>query len=524
MPTTTRATALATSIGLGVALWSACPSMAHDPTVREAASGGPTLSMTPTSLYLPGSDLTLTGTLGTRGRHRVVVQRNLGRDGDSWVDMAGSASTTKKNGSFVLHAPASGMNGIFYRVASATSSRATPSVELNAAIQETLVSAQGEDGGGVVRPGAPITFTVDTTVGSGSFAASPPVVGRTLTLQQRVDGFRWTTLATSTTDSAGNGTFTATAPSAVGQAVYRVRQEDWNVGRDRVGWHASHPVYMTVGDPYARLARSAEVSRTGASPAPRDLARRTRSAQKTAGATYKWREPTFDFDWEYGESLTTPPPLGTRPRGWWSDYSDGTGRAVIRNGAALMSSISEYGSRASANLGSTWITLNGNPRRFGRWETRVLPTGWGEGSSEMRVLVELVPSGAAEARCSTAGIVLADYTPSSSRMTFGARSTQQWTRSVSTGPNNMVAHALAVEVSKERITWFIDGRPVGSLEDKAALPASALTMRVSLVGDQSGTNTRGKLGVDWVRGWNLKHGKQVRRKAAFVAAPNPVAC
>lgn len=521
MPTTTRAAALATSIGLAMALGSACPSTALEPAARAASRAS--LTMAPASAYLPGSDLTLTGSLGTTGRTRVVVQRNLGRDGDGWVDIAGSAATTRKNGSFVLHVAASGMNGIFYRVADTTSARTTPSVELNAAIQETVVSAQGDSGWAAVRPGGPITFTVDTTVASGSFAAAPPIAGRTLTLQQRVDGFRWTTLTTSTTDAGGNGTLTTTAPSVVGQAVYRVRQEDWNVGRDRIGWHASHPVYVTVGDPYARSGRS-DVRAADAAPVPPDLARPARSARATAGATYKWREPSFDFDWEYGESLTSPPPLGTRRRGWWSDHSDGTGRAAVRNGAALMSSISEYGSRGSANLGSTWITLNGNPRRFGRWETRVLPTGWGEGSTQMRVLVELIPSGAADSRCSTAGIVLADYTPASSSITFGARSTQQWTRSVATGSNNMVAHALAVEVGKDRITWFIDGRPVGSLEERAALPTGPLTMRASLVGDQSGTNTRGKLGVDWVRGWSLKHGTQVRRKASFAIAPNPVTC
>jgi hypothetical protein len=95
---------------------------------------------------------------------------------------------------------------------------------------------------------------------------------------------------------------------------------------------------------------------------------------------------------------------------------------------------------------------------------------------------------------------------------------------VATGSNNMVAHAFAVEVGKTRMTWFIDGRPVGSLEDAAALPSGPMTMRVSLVGDQSGTNTRAKLGVDWVRGWSLKRGKQVRLKRSFATAPNTTTC
>lgn len=523
MRTVLPTSVLAAALGLATAAGLAGPSSAYG-IAADVRAARASLSMSPTSDYLPGSDLTLTGTLGTAGRQRIVVQRNLGRSGDAWVDIEGSATTTTKNGSFVLHVPASGMNNIRYRVASTSSARVTPPVDVNAAIQETLVTATSEDGYGFVRPGAPITFSVDTTVASGAFAASPPLAGRVLTLQQRVDGFRWATLSTSTTDYDGNGALTVDAPTNVGDAVYRVRQEDWTAGLDSIGWTASHPVYVTVGPPDQRTASRLAAHLPGSSAPPADLPRRPLGAQRTAGASYQWRDPSFDFDWEYGESLSTPATRGTRLRGSWSDHSDGTGRTAVRNGAALISSISEYGSRGSANLGSTWITLNGNPRRFGRWETRVLPTSWGTGTSQMRVLVELIPSSAAEQRCSVNAIVLADYTPLDSRVGFGARSSQLWTQSSQTGSNNMVARAFAVEVSSQRITWFIDGRPVGTLEDSSALPTGPLTMRVSLVGDQSGTNVRAKLGVDWVRGWSLKHGKQVRSKRSLAVAANPTTC
>lgn len=521
---THQAAALAATLSAALLSGGAGAATADDPTSVDARASRASLSMSPTSVYLPGSDLTLTGTLGASGRQRIVVQRNLGRDGDRWVDMAGSEARTRKNGSFVVHVPASGMTGIFYRVAGTTTSRATGPVGVGAAIQETVVTARSEDGGSVVRPGAPLTFSVDTTVAIGSFAAAPPLQGRTLTLQQRVDGFRWATLSTSSTDAAGNGTFTIPAPAAAGESVYRVRQEDWVLGRDTVGWHASHPVYVTVGDPDARRTSSpARAALAPSAKAPR-LLRRAKSAQSTAGSTYRWGDPAFDFDWEYGESLTTPATRGARLRGWWSDYSDGTGRAAVRNGAVLMNSVSEYGSRSAASLGSTWITLNDNPRRFGRWETRVLPTVVGSGTSPMRVLVELVPTAAAEQRCSVDAIVLADYVPHDTSVSFGARSTLQWTRSTPTGSNNAVAHAFAAEVSRERITWFIDGRPVGTLKDPAAVPSGPMTMRVSLVGDHSGTSTGTKLGVDWVRSWSLKQGKRVSSSSSFAVADNATTC
>ena len=224
MPAAVLATALSLTVG------AVAPSTAHDPATADTrTSRQASLSMSPTSGYLPGSDLTLTGNLGVSGRHRVVVQRHLGRDGDRWTDIAGSGATTRRSGAFVVHVPASGMNDIAYRVASATTSHATPSVAVDAAIQETVVTAQER----VVAPGAPLTLTVDTTVGSGSFAAAPPLAGRGLTLQQRVGGFRWATIATGATDAQGNGSFTIAAPTAVGEAVYRVRQEDWTAGLDR---------------------------------------------------------------------------------------------------------------------------------------------------------------------------------------------------------------------------------------------------------------------------------------------------
>jgi hypothetical protein len=52
----------------------------------------------------------------------------------------------------------------------------------------------------------------------------------------------------------------------------------------------------------------------------------------------------------------------------------------------------------------------------------------------------------------------------------------------------------------------------------------AQTLGRVLLGDHSGTNARAKLGVDWVRSWSLKHGKQVRLKRSFAVGANPTTC
>jgi hypothetical protein len=511
------ATGLALALLLSLPLLHAGPATADRSTDGVHASATPraagsTLTMTPQSGYLPGANLTLRGRLPVKGRHRIIVERHLNRPGDRWVPMDQGRSRTRANGSFVVNVPAS-WSTMTYRVTAPGKRVSTRGVPVNAALPETLVHI---DNGDHVHPGAPVSFTVDTTIRSGDHPAPPVIAGRALSLQQRVDAFTWTTVATSAIDAHGAGHFTVPAPATPGTWAYRVRQEAWTSGRDRISAYVSHPVFVSVLEEGAESGYPTNPNPIQATPAPA-----TRNALRSAGAIFQWRQPRSDWDWEFGEALESPPSRGPRRRGTWLDHSDGTGRVTIRNAAALIASANEH-VRGARSIGTTGITLQGNAQRTGRWEARVLPTAVVHGSSPMRVLVELVPEAAATESCSTSSIVLADYTARSSRIAFGARAGhQQWSRSFRTGPNNAVSRTFAVETTRRHITWFIDGRPVGTLTQRAALPRGPMTMRVSLVGDHSGTNDRAKVGVDWVRTWSLAHGKKVKRKRAFRVTPNP---
>ena len=67
---------------------------------------------------------------------------------------------------------------------------------------------------------------------------------------------------------------------------------------------------------------------------------------------------------------------------------------------------------------------------------------------------------------------------------------------------------VAVEVGAKHTTWFVDGKPVGTVKDKRAHLGPRLVPRLSLVGGDQEMNGA-EVDSDWQRGWSLDRGKQV---------------
>ena len=134
---------------------------------------------------------------------------------------------------------------------------------------------------GKVIAGQPFVVTADTTPalrGAGLDLTPPVFPGRTVTLQRRVDGDQWSTVATGATDRCGVATFSLIEPT-VGTQVYRVRQEDWFDGDNQIGWSASFPTYVDV---VSALGRSGHAAATGHAPRTdraRDAARTDQRGQ-----------------------------------------------------------------------------------------------------------------------------------------------------------------------------------------------------------------------------------------------------
>lgn len=485
------------------------------PAAPAQARGG-SLSVSPTT-YVGGQRLTWTGNVGAAGVRTLELQFNMGRPGDRWTTVAGFHARTRSDGSFSFDHPAPGMFNIRYRVKAGR--HVSPSRLFVAKTQDLTLWVTGQQPNSTGEPGLvsadrPFGITVDTTPDhifrSPSSRGLPVFAGRALTLQRRVDGDTWTTVATSSVGDDGLGRFDGLTEEA-GVAVFRVREEDYRRDGNEIGWTQSFPLYVYVGpEAWARYERRRRAALASVSRAPRDSASFGSGAPTpTAGERYGWYPLYWDFAWEQGQSLTGGPARGTRRRGHWVDYADGAGRVSKQNGQLTLDSKRFYGA-GPGDFGTTRATLRGNAAAEGRWEARMRIRGaYESGGRAYGVLAELVPARAADYDCGRHDIEIARIAPFSRRVRFGVRAPRyRWSGATTASATPLhSAYAVAVEVSRTHITWFLDGRPVGSVTDRAAIPGVPMTLRLSLEGDGRQEMNQASLVSDWQRGYPIDTGR-----------------
>jgi hypothetical protein len=495
---------LYTAVSLVVAgLLCVAPASPGSSMAQQAAS----LTVSP-RIYVGGQAVTYRGNLGVRGTRNIHLQINMGGS-NTWTDLPGTRATTKADGSFSFTHPALSMFGIRVRVASGGT--ATPAITSDARSQDLVLDAPSR-----VNAGDNFTIRVDTTPTLLRRPDLPPPAfpGRDLTLQQRVNGDSWQTLETTVTDASGNGQFNVTAGNS-SPAVYRVRQEDWIKNGSKIGWFPSFPTYVAVGGasgpgvaaPSSTTTASREVLSTQRS-AARVAARA--SGATTASQKYGWRPALWDFAWEFGESLTSRPYRGTDRRGGWLDTSNGSGRAAKHNGGLMLDS--QRGVDGPGDFGTTAATLQGNPMKYGRWETKLRLKSPERNTRDYHVRLELIPSEAADYHCGGQNITVADLTPHGSTLTVGAkafRANRQWTSRAPIGSLLGPSATFSVEVARGHISWFLNGRVIATLRDQTAVSDVPMTLRFSLVGKGQQEMNRTQAISDWQRGFSLDRGRTV---------------
>jgi hypothetical protein len=484
------------------------------PSPAAAGDGGathraaaPSLAVSP-SVHVAGQAVHFQGSVGQPGVRALHLQSHLGRPGDTWTRVPRSGARTAADGSFDFVFPAPSMFRISYRVVG-DGGLATPPYLFWAPPQEITLTVQGQGAEtpfNTVAPGSSFTVVADTTPPVRTDMGVPPAIpGRTVLLQER-SGTQWRTIAQGVADAEGHASFSLTAPAS-GQRVLRARQERWTEGRNEIGWFASFPTYVVVG--------SAGASSGGSGGRVLEwLLGRTRAAadglRPTASQRWGWGPSLFDFAWERGQDLDSPPSRGTRLKGSWVDTSDGTGRATPFNGAlALQSKLEHLG---DGDLGTTTATMRGNGLKTGRWEFRMQGRVFESGGLPYRVRLELVPAGAPVTTCSPESVVVGAFTLGSAGMEVGVRSQRAgsvWRRTAAGVRLGEEPMNVAVEIAQDHTTWFVGGKPVATTKSRRAWLGRRLTPRLSMIGEQqemAGT----QVDSDWQRGWTLKRGTQVR--------------
>ena len=488
-----------------------------------AATAGPahsrataaSLRITPGNHYVGGQALVWAGNIGATGERRVHLELNAWYSGNVWGEVEGFSARTKPNGDFSFVFPAPAMRGIRYRVASGR--LATPFVTFDAHSQDLSVTPVG-----VPKAGVPFDLVVDTTP---TLSRRPdtiglqPIPGRQLTLQKRVTPTRWKEIDTTEVGPLGLGRFTVREPA--GGHVYRVVQENWSVGGNRIGWFPSFPTYVDV--------RGASSSSGDTVPVPttRPVIERvpaTTSSRVTASSTHQWGVSLFDFAWLRGESLSSKPHRGSNPKGSWTEYNDGGGRIASHNGGLFFDSKRDN-KPGPGDFGTTMATMKGNPMRYGRWEVRVRARSEEKADQDYLVRVELVPAEAKHYDCGAHNITVGEMKAHGNSISVGVNAgDRRWRYRKTVGGVNNVHYALAAEVARRHITWFVNGRPVATVKNAKAVSDLPMTLRLSLVGKGRQEMNDTDILSDWQRGFSLVRGKQVTSGDAMQVGSYKRAC
>ena len=480
-------------------------------TPTPAVAGNAWLTVSP-KVYVGGQAVTFKGDLGTRGRDQIWLQLNFNRPGDEWTDIPDFHRRTHRDGSFRFKYVAPSMFNTSYRVVSR--SAVTPGFLFNARSQEVLLHVPANAPNLKPRQelaGTPYSINVETAPSLRHRADLPPPVipDRTLTLQQQNPDGSWQTLAQSATDAQGLGTFTVAGSDVAGCYVYRVREEDYTKGANEIGWFPSFPYAVAVVTPGVASASCPHPVRAGATSAPPTWAPSGRRPVPTAGETYHWPR-LWDFTWEEGQSLTSPPWRGSVLKGWWLDRTTGYGRVAHRNGGVMLDSQRDRSGRG--DFGTTSLTLHGNAMAYGRWEAKMRFKRGETGARDYHARIELIPNSPKDYACGAHNITVADVLVGGSSIHIGATNgTKQWraTRQMTVPEDRAVT--FAVEVTPRHVTWFYKGSPIGTVKSRAASSDIPMTMRLSLVGDQNYEMNKTTFMSDWQRGFDLSSGTQVTR-------------
>jgi hypothetical protein len=469
------------------------------------------MTVSPAEGFVGGQAQVYEGNIGVPGRRTVWLEANLNRPGDRWGRLPGTESRTNRHGDFRIVRPAPSMFKIRYRVKGQGGFKA-PDTLLNPETQELLIWAAAQSPSRwkeAVHPGIgqPFVVAVDTTprqLHRTDVDHLPVFAGRPLTLQRRITPVLWEDVATTTVGDNGMGYFDNIVEDALGEVVYRVRQERIHTGADRIGWHASFPLTLTVGPvpvPFSWWEKT-ETDTFNV---------RGFKAARTASKRYGWGRKHFDFDWDQGHDLDSPPTRGRRLEGGWRPFSDGAGRASAQNGQlVLFSSVS--GRASTGDFGTTRATHSGKPRKYGRWEVRMRWQVLESGVPDYRIRLDLVPASQSEIPCPDRSITIGTWSPRDASYAFGFSDAERhWTGSTSFPDLSFDNPAMAVEVAKDHTTWFVDGQPVGSVPGKRRQVASRMVLRMSLEGvaGDAVEHASTKVFSDWQRGFGMNFGRQV---------------
>ncbi|MCW2775824.1 MAG: hypothetical protein JWN91_4150 [Nocardioides sp.] len=203
-----------------------------------------------------------------------------------------------------------------------------------------------------------------------------------------------------------------------------------------------------------------------------------------AGNTYGWGKAPVDYRF-----------VGPLKRSQWKVKGPG----AVRNQHGMLT----LNTAKRGTVSATQITQG---HSVGRWEIRLRSRQYGHGGTNYRVLTELVPAGKRPEYCGAKNIALEAYTPNKTIVSHYIRSRpdDRYFARTGLGLHNDQWHTFAVEVTKTRISWFVDAHVVSTERRDDALTGVPFAVRFTMEGVDGKRMNQSRMQMDWLRYWTLR--------------------
>src|SRR3954452_3751837 len=169
----------------------------------------------------------------------------------------------------------------------------------------------------------------------------------------------------------------------------------------------------------------------------------------------------------------------------------------------------------TANKGTVSARMTIPGRAYGRWETRLRQRQYGHRFTPYRVLTELVPVTKAGEGCGEQNAALNRFKLGGHEVTFYIRSRPDnlYQASYKRGLGQDQWHTYAVEVTRKRISWFVDAHVIRSERRPEALTGRKFQVRFTMQDVKGKRMNKARMQMDWLRYWTLQAPNERSTKA-----------
>ncbi|CAN5119089.1 hypothetical protein BH18ACT9_BH18ACT9_07240 [soil metagenome] len=201
-----------------------------------------------------------------------------------------------------------------------------------------------------------------------------------------------------------------------------------------------------------------------------------------AQTTFGWGKPQWQDDF-----------VGPRKKIW---KVRGKGNVRTQHGMLTLN---------TSTSGSTSATLEKRGHDTGRWEIRLRSRHYETGHTPYRVKTQLIPAGSRAQHCGARNVALESYRLGGRRAHFYIRTLPNLSFNDHRAMRlaNDQWHTFAVEVTRKRISWFVDAHVITSERRSAALSGVPFTVRFTMQAQHGARMNQGRMQMDWLRYFTL---------------------